>query len=153
MKRFWDKVNKTPTCWEWTGCTHPRGYGEIIMKIGKKWKARRAHRISYEMEYGAIPSDFIIMHKCDNRICVRPDHLRLGTVADNQADMKEKGRSRNAGGVGEKSSHHKLTDLQVLEIRKRYAAGETNKRILGLGYDLTRTSIYYIVTRKQWNHI
>jgi len=87
MKRFWDKVNKTDNCWEWTGAIR-QGYG--CLKIDGK--TIDAHRYSYVIHFGPIPDGMCILHKCDNRKCVKPDHLFLGTYADNHKDMCNKKR-------------------------------------------------------------
>jgi len=152
MQRFWDKVNKTEICWEWKGHVGTKGYGGFGMQINRKTRCFAAHRISWELHYGKIPEGLWVLHKCDNRKCVRPDHLWLGTVVENQADMKSKGRSRNGCRPGEGSQHHKLTNEKVLQIRQKFADG-IDKKSLAKEFDVTITSIRYIVTRKQWSHI
>lgn len=87
-KRFWDKVRKTDECWNWVGCLNDDGYGSIRYEN----KARKAHRISYLLEYGAFDERLRVLHSCDNPTCVRPDHLFLGTQGDNMRDMVLKGR-------------------------------------------------------------
>lgn len=87
-RHFWPKVRKSDGCWEWTGATNGVGYGQLNVK-GKRWSA---HRISYEIHIGAIPQGLLVRHRCDNRPCVRPDHLELGTHVDNARDMVERGR-------------------------------------------------------------
>lgn len=88
MKRFWDKVHKTETCWEWSGQRTAQGYGRI--KIGLQPVV--AHRWMWEQEYGPIPDGTLVCHHCDNPPCVRPEHLFLGTHADNAHDRNYKGR-------------------------------------------------------------
>lgn len=93
IEKFWAKVDKTNLdgCWEWMGCVRSQNrYG------GFSWngKAEYAHRVSYMITYGPIPNSFIVCHKCDNPRCVRPDHLFLGTDADNMHDRDAKGRGR-----------------------------------------------------------
>jgi hypothetical protein len=87
-EKFWSLVRKDQACWAWTGGTNGRGYGALHV-AGRKVLA---HRFSYELHFGRIPPGRVIMHRCDNPICVRPDHLKLGTQLDNIADREAKGR-------------------------------------------------------------
>ena len=90
--RFWRFVAKSEGCWLWTGANtgSPMKYGRIGDGTGKG--ALKAHRASWLIHFGAIPNGLWVLHKCDNPLCVRPDHLFLGTRADNMKDAFDKGR-------------------------------------------------------------
>jgi hypothetical protein len=103
-KGFFERVEKTSSCWIWVGGKHPRGYGV--------YKSKRAHRVSYEMHIGPIQKNMVIMHICDNTSCVNPEHLKQGTDMDNMHDMISKKRKP----VGEKVKTAKLNNQQVIEI-------------------------------------
>ncbi len=96
-QRFWEKVAKTDSCWEWQSIINAYGYG--VFCNGPHGTKRRfmAHRVAYELEYGAYDQTLYVCHKCDNRKCVRPDHLFLGTQTDNMKDCAKKGRVMNQG--------------------------------------------------------
>lgn len=96
-------------CWEWTGSKR-NGYGE--------YSNTSAHRKSYELHKGKIPDGLFVLHSCDNRACINPDHLRLGTNQDNINDKVERGRARGYAKRGENSSYAKLTNSNIIEIRE-----------------------------------
>lgn len=111
-QRFWSKVDKNGPiashapglgqCWIWTGSTS-EGYGQINVG-GGDGRHDWAHRVSWEIHHGPIPDGLWVLHRCDNPSCVRPDHLFLGTVADNNRDMIAKGRHRSPSGHRQSSS-------------------------------------------------
>jgi hypothetical protein len=158
VARFWAKVDKNGpvpphvpelgNCWIWTGATGYWGYGRL--SLNKRWST--AHRMSFELAYGAIPEGKFILHRCDTPACVRPDHLRLGTPQENTRDMYEKGRAGFAGPKGEDNSHAKLTEQEVIAIRQRFARGELIRR-LAVEYQVTVSTLSNIVNGRTWKHV
>lgn len=131
-------------CWPWPDPTL-RGYGRLW--DGDNGVHVRAHRRSYELAYGAIlDDDLCVCHTCDNRACVNPAHLFLGTRADNLADMRQKRR----GAKGETHGRRKLTASQVAEIRDRRAAGEPRWSV-AKAFGVCGETVSLITSRKTWN--
>lgn len=98
---FWKHIIKTDTCWLWSGAPDVSGYGEFKIN-GKTWKA---HRFSYFVTYGDVENGVSVLHKCDNPICVRPDHLELGTQSKNIRDCVSRGRHYMASKTHCKNGH------------------------------------------------
>lgn len=134
-------VDPTTGCWNWEGNLHRQGYGVI--------RSNRvhhlAHRASYAVFKSDIPEGMFVCHKCDNRQCVNPDHLFLGTAQDNQRDMAKKNRST----YGEKSSSAKLTEADVIKILALKDSGKTQKEIADL-FGVSRALISMIFSGKVW---
>src|SRR5690348_9276473 len=92
VDRFWEKVNQTPSCWLWTA-SQIKGYGQFhLSRVGGKNLTVYAHRFAWEQTNGPIPDNLYVLHRCDTPLCVRPDHLFLGSQAENLADARQKGR-------------------------------------------------------------
>lgn len=146
-ERFWEKVDKRSPeqCWEWQGHKQRNGYGVINIDN----KPRRAHRISYEIHNGAIDENAFVCHRCDNRACVNPNHLFLGTRIDNIRDAVQKKRHAH----GETFHTAKLTESKVNEIRQRYASGGITQCALGLEFGVHKSIVSKIIGRKIWRHI
>ena len=133
-------------CWEWIGSRSSTGYGNIRCPTASRVMVRNAHRLSYEFFVGPIPPGLFVCHKCDNRGCVNPDHLFVGTCADNSADMVAKGRSVH----GERNRKARLTAKQIAEIRRLYAAGGITQEQIGEMYGVSGSHICGIVKGKFW---
>jgi ribosomal protein S14 len=123
-ERLWSQVTKTDTCWLWNGEVDDDGYGHITGPDGRRGGV---HRLSLAESGVAVEPFVVVMHRCDVPNCLRPDHLRVGTNAENVADMIEKGRFRAP--CGEANGHAIVTDAQVVEIRQRCASGETQRSV------------------------
>jgi hypothetical protein len=114
VSRFWDKVRVTDGCWLWTAPPTTKGYGQLSRKPARPVLA---HRLSWFVHHGHVPAGLHVLHNCpggDNKLCVNPAHLWIGTNADNHRDGARKGQYVKT-----------ISDEQVLEIRSRAAAGET----------------------------
>jgi hypothetical protein len=144
---FWAQVEKTPSCWLWTGWKLNSGYGETTIR-GRKITA---HRLSYIWAYGEIPKGKLIMHTCDTPLCVRPDHLRIGTDKTNHDDMVAKRRHAH----GTTNSHAKLTDAQAQAIRAEYwyRNGRSNVLELAAKYGVSKITIGALVSGRTWRHL
>lgn len=145
--RFWAKVKKTESCWMWIGAQTKLGYG-TVRHLGKQ---RRPHRISYEMHYGAIPLGLCVCHKCDVPLCVRPGHLWLGTIDENNKDKAKKNRAYRP--KGELCPAHKLTAKQVIQIRKEAEAPGFIQRVCAKKYKISPTQMFRIINRTRWAHL
>lgn len=171
LEKLLEKVNKTESCWVWTGQTVGRGYG----KVGFRGKTARAHRVIWELLYGPIPENLFVCHKCDNPPCVNPEHLFLGNSKDNVQDMVKKGRNakgKSNGRVlhpekypigdnhysrteperlarGEKHGMSKLTQEKVKKIREEFSQNVSMKTLANQ-FGVTKQTVWRIVREKGW---
>ena len=144
-RKFWSRVLVGDgACWEWAGPVGSTGYG----KISQNQQTLSAHRVSYELNIGPIPIGMLVCHHCDNRKCVRPSHLFVGTFQENMDDMKAKGRQKNPHPC-DKHPHAKLTVREVQDIRRRISDGERTKDITEL-YGVEYTAIHNIRHKNTW---
>lgn len=139
--RFWPKVNKTESCWLWTGAV-ASGYG-TIGEGGKYGRQLNAHRVSYELTYGKFDPKLYVLHKCDVKLCINPEHLFLGTQQENVDDMIAKGRAKQGHLYGKDHPNYgkPLPDYQREAIRKARSKNFTITSPEGIkieGFNLTK---------------
>ena len=136
---FWEKVEVGPGCWNWRANTDPDGYGRFWFG-GKLAKAPKAALVLSGVE---VPAGLCVLHHCDNRLCVRPSHLFLGTGQDNMRDMAAKGR-----GCG-----MKIAARDARWIRKAYAAGLGTHKEIATQFGVSESNVSAIVRRETWGHV
>ena len=150
---FWHRTQrkKVNECWPWMGMKDGHGYGQF--SLGKRHRIISAHRFSWMLANGPIPKNLWVLHRCDNRICVNPNHLFTGTATDNTQDCIKKGRMIRAKGMATGSS--KLSDAQIIKIRTRYKAWSriNGTRALGREFGVDHSVISEIINMKKWRHI
>jgi transposase len=149
-KRFWSKVNKNTAtgCWLWTGCC-ANGYGNLhgFRHQGRTY-TYRAHRLSYMLHFGPIPTGLFICHHCDTPSCVRPDHLFIGSAADNKEDSVSKGRHQH----GETHHFARLTRKDVEQIRSLYMIGGITQHELACKFGVSYQAINGILRGRRWGY-
>jgi hypothetical protein len=111
MVRLWAGVKKGEGCWEWQGAVNTAGYGGI----GDRGKTLYVHRLVYAATVGPIPEKYDVMHSCDNRLCVRPDHLTVGTRRENMLDASRKGRMNRPTC----KNGHRWTERNAMRYRQK----------------------------------
>ncbi len=147
MERFMERVSPEALsgCWLWAGATHGEtGYG------GFKWGARKSktettHRVAYKLFKGDIPKGLLVLHSCDVRMCVNPDHLRLGTHKDNSGDAVKRDRTPR----GERVKSAVLTEAQVLECKQ----SDESTKVLAERFGCSRQNIADIRYGRTWRHL
>lgn len=146
IARFERKFRVTPGCWTWTACTR-RGYGAFQVN---RVTTRGAHRVAYELYVGPIGAGLMVCHRCDNPLCVNPDHLFAGTPLENMQDMAAKGRKVIAPGVkGEANAQAKLSEVQVREI----FSDQRGSRAIAAQYGIGKTVVNNIKNKTKWGHV
>jgi len=154
LSRFWKKVDKSSLdgCWEWTGAIKPNGYGTVW--TGTTDGLQSAHRFSWQIHFGKIPHHpsshgMCVCHRCDNRSCVNPEHLFIGTHTDNMKDMFNKHRRKVAKGMY--AGNSTLNESDVLKIRS--LAGQMMQKDIASLFGVSGHAIYSIMKRRTWKHI
>jgi HNH endonuclease len=143
QQRFLKKVKRTDTCWLWTGATSSNGYGNVT--VGGEQCA--SHVLAFELWVGTVPKGLCVLHSCDNRACVNPSHLFLGTRGDNNTDRSMKGRNAK----GSKHGMSKLMEQDVANIRMLRAEGISGGAI-ARWYKMSRSTINKILRGQGWHH-
>lgn len=152
------KVDESTGCWEWQAGKFSDGYG--CFSINRK--SFRAHRVSWKIANKCkIPKSLLVCHTCDNRSCVNPQHLFLGSSLDNVRDMIQKGRrpdpktmhQNRLTAFGTRHGMNRLSEKQVLDIRKRYEEDVVSQRMLAEKFNVSKQLIGRIVRREIWTHI
>lgn len=144
--RFWEKVEKTESCWLWTGALLKAagGYGSIRVD----GKALRAHRVAYELVVGPIPDGMLLRHSCDNPRCINPAHLTPGNARENTQDALD----RNRHVVGEQNHNSKLENHAISTIRAALASGVPGK-YLAKQFGVSQGTISNIKNNRKWKYV
>lgn len=151
--RFWSKaeIGNADECWEWQAAQHEYGYG--VFRVGSKAKKTacnaKAHRVAWFLTFGSIPSGQFVLHHCDNPPCVNPQHLFIGNNADNQRDMKEKGRSNH----DEKHWNCKLKNDDVIKIKTLLDQGTIMQKDIAVMFGVSKQTICDIKKGRRHAHI
>jgi len=145
----WTDRSAVDGCWPYRGSLAQSGYGKIGVTLeGGQHMTLLAHRLAWERDHGPIPPRLFICHHCDNPACVRPDHLFIGTPAENSADRDAKGRQSR----GTDRWSARLTERDVRDIRHALAHG-AKAYVLAEEYGVAGTTISAIRTRTNWKHL
>lgn len=155
-ERFWSKVQigAPDECWPWQAARYGKmQYGKFSREREPgRWEAWDAHRVSFELTHGPIPPGVTIRHSCDFGACCNPGHLLDGTQADNMRDMYARKRDRGRGTFGENQGSSKLSDADILAIRRRH---RPNSNAVGLAaeFGVDRSQINRIARGSAWKHV
>lgn len=147
-------IRESPTeCWLWDGKRKAKGYG--VLHYEKR--EVMAHRVMWEISFGAIPHGACVLHQCDNPPCCNPAHLFLGTITDNNRDMVAKGRHARQGSNRKPSEwargtqivSSKLAPESVIEMRRRLADGEKLTAV-ARAFSVHKATVWAIRERRNW---
>lgn len=143
---FVDDIGDESSCWNWMGSKDGGGYGIFICK---EYGREKAHRLMYMETYGEIPEGMYICHTCDNPSCVNPSHLFLGTNQDNIDDKVLKDRQSRL--FGKNNGRSKLSEMDVINMRKDYKSGNYSYRDLVKKYNIGQTQVARIIKKESWS--
>ena len=136
-------------CLVWSGARFQNGYGAF--KLGRQ--ERRAHRVAWALAHGEIPAGMLVLHACDNRACVEPSHLFLGTHHDNMADMVAKGRA--ARGISNGAARRATTRLTAADVRRirLYLRDGLSQGEVAMMFGTSQSNVSYIHRGINWAHV
>lgn len=152
IKRFWEKVivGDENSCWIWVGSLYRSGgYGRISFNSKTEKGIYRASRVSYFLRNGIDPAEKLVCHKCDNPICVNPNHLFLGTPTDNILDRESKGR----GSKNENTNRNKLTKSNIPDIIMMYVDKKMSKDNIAAFFRVSKHTINHVLWGNTWSNI
>ena len=149
FKRLQGRYSIVGNCWVWLRPAK-RGYGVISVNN----KLQYVHRVSYQIHKGPIPEGMVVMHSCDNRACINPAHLSVGTQEDNLNDMRLKGRGSPPPrqGFGNRSPNHKLSEVEVMEIRRMLTDRTLKAKEIAAKFKVNPSAISKIKHGTRWGH-
>lgn len=151
-KRLINALDEAPAdgCWEWKRTKNCYGYGTITVN----GKSMLAHRLAYILANGSQIDGLVVLHSCDNPACINPHHLRAGTQSDNMSECYERGRSsiKPISLKGEKNGASKLTEKEVIEIRRLIKSGRTQKAV-AKQFGVSQSQVSNISTGRGWTHV
>lgn len=157
-QRFWPRVvpGQAPdACWEWDGSHNAKGYG-LFARPDIDRGYWLAHRFSWSLHNGDIPAGLYVCHRCDNRGCVNPAHLFLGTQSDNMKDCGRKGRTnyqRHGAPRGDRNHNTKIPDATVMEMRRLYAAGGVSQNALADRFGIKRNQAQDLISGRKRTYL
>lgn len=144
------RVDEATGCWQWTASCRRGGYGQLGLKGG----VFTAHRLSYIVHIGEIPGGMFVCHRCDNRKCLNPAHLFVGTAAENTADMMTKGRFVLGRRYrGEEIRSAKLSEAEVIAIRNKHIPRQYTRKQLASEYGVSVATIKNVLCGRCWSHV
>lgn len=147
LESFWQKVGKAGAngCWVWLGSKTKHGYGQF----GGRKLGGRTHRLSWGIFNGPIPPGLSVLHRCDVRNCVNPDHLFLGTQSDNMKDAAAKGRLR----FGVNAHSARLSEADVIAARAAKSSLNITVKELARIFKVGATTMHAVINRTSWKHL